>query len=551
MICRLYKTHDALITAYRIIIVLCSDTEQQTHSMMSLSKPTNFDQAQSVVPCDVCEEESGEHYCTVCRQTLCNGCKKYHKKVVATKDHEVVPRVQMASAVASTTCSRHPNQTVSLQCEPCQVLVCIKCVTGEHSGHRMKELSSIYEDEKANVEKDIRDIEQKTIPSLTKAIKDINPKREEYKKAVTDIRKEMDDEIKELKSRLDKIHADRLKRLAEAETAGLGQFDLIQQGLEDQKHSYIDDVSEYKAKISLKNQAQFLSYARVRGKKVHKLKDLVLKFPSLPQIQRMKSEMKDISELLAKLKISTAASRKGLNKQIVEPTIFSTFKSKLKGWPSICLTEDGNAWIGGDESKELRLMNSKGKIVRARQTKNRPCALAMTSSGDIILSPRGQDSRMVMKLKADGTEHPLLDVSPSYSEGVSVTENEDILVCTTDGRVMRCNKDGGSIRQIYHGKIARSAVHAIVLQDSNICISDAANKTLVIMDKNGKILKQINKTLGVHYLSPWGLACDSLGNILSADYKNGRVYITSLTGGGQGVRGENSRDTHTSLVGRR
>ena len=60
----------------------------------------------------------------------------------------------------------------------------------------------------------------------------------------------MDDEIKELKSSLDKIHADRLKRLAEAETTGLGQFDLIQQGLEDQKHSYIDDVSESKAKIA-------------------------------------------------------------------------------------------------------------------------------------------------------------------------------------------------------------------------------------------------------------------------------------------------------------
>ena len=182
---------------------------------------------------------------------------------------------------------------------------------------------------------------------MTKAIKDINPKREEYKKAVSGIRKEMDDEIKELKSRLDKIHADRLKRLAEAETAGLGQFDLIQQGLEDQKRSYIDDVSECKAKIASKNQAQFLSYARMRGQKAHKHKDPVLKFPSPPQIQRMKSDIMDISELLAKLKISTTASRPGTNKQIVEPTILSTFHSELQGYPSICVTDEGNAWIGG------------------------------------------------------------------------------------------------------------------------------------------------------------------------------------------------------------
>ena len=497
---------------------------------MSLSKPANFDQAQSVVPCDVCEEESGEHYCTVCRQTLCDGCKKYHKKVAATKDHEVVPRVQMASAVASTRCSRHPNQTVTLQCEPCKIFVCIKCVTGEHSGHRMKELSSIYEDEKAKLEKDIRDIEQKTIPSLTKVIKDINPKREEYKKAVSGIRKEMDDEIKELKSRLDKIHADRLKRLAEAETAGLGQFNRIQQGLEDQKRSYIDDVSECKAKIASNNQAGFLSYARVRGQKAHKHKNPVLKFPSPPQIQRMKSEIKDISELLAKLKISTTALRPCTNKQIVEPTIFSTFKLELHGYPSICVTHEGNAWIGGYGSRELRLVDRNGKVVRTRQTKNRPYALAITSSGDIIHRPHGGDSRTVMKLRADGTECPLLDVSPSDSMGVSATQDDDILVCTLDGRVMRCNEEGGDVRKLYDGKKFRSAIHAIALPDSNICISDVANKALVIIDRNGKVLKQINTLLGVQYYSPQGLACDSLGNILSADFDNGRVYITSQKG---------------------
>ena len=497
---------------------------------MSLSKPANFDQAQSVVPCDVCEEESGEHYCTVCRQTLCDGCKKYHKKVAATKDHEVVPRVQMASAVASTACSRHPNQTVTLQCEPCQILVCIKCVAGEHSGHHMKTLSDIYEDEKAKVEKDIRDIEQKTIPSLTKAMKDISPKREEYKKAVSGIRKEFDAEVKELKSRLDKIHADRLKRLSEAETTGLGQFDLIQQELEDQKRSCIDDVSEYKSKIASKNQAQILSYARMRGKKAHKHGAPVLQFPSPPQIQRMKSEIMDISELLAKLKISIAAARPGTNKQFVEPTIFSHFKSELQGHPSICVTDEGKAWIGEYGSRELRLVDRNGKVLRTRQTKNRPFTLAITSSGDILLCPRGDDSMTVMKLRADGTECPLLDVSPSCINGVSVTEDGDILVCSSDGRVMRCNGDGGNVRQIYDGKKNDTALHAIELPDSNICISDFANKAFVIIDKNGKILKQINKPMGVEIFSPWGLACDSLGNILSVDYDNDRVYIISQNG---------------------
>ena len=264
----------------------------------------------------------------------------------------------------------------------------------------------------------------------------------------------------------------------------------------------------------------------MRGQKALKHRDPVLKFPSPPPIQRMKSEIKDISELLAKLKISTTASRPSTNKQIVEPTIFSTFKSELQGNQSICVTHEGNAWIGGYGSRELRLVNRNGKVIRSRQTKNRPYALAIMLPEDIILSPNNSDSKTVMKLRTDGTECPLLDVSPSYSEGESVTGDGDILVCTGDGFVMRCNGDGGNVRQIYDGKKISSALHAIELPDSNICISDVANKALVIIDRKGKILKQINKPLGVQNLSPWGLAYDSAGNILSADF-NGRVYIIS------------------------
>ena len=458
------------------------------------------------------------------------GVKKYHKKVAATKDHEIIPRVQMASAVAFTSCSRHSDQTVAFQCGRCNVLVCSKCVTGNHQGHPMIELSDIYEDEKAKVEKDIREIEHQTIPSLTEAIKQIQPKRDQYGKAFTGMRKKMDDEIKELKARLDKIHADRLRKLAEAETAGLKQFDLVQQDLEERKRTYTDDIATCKAKVASNNQVQFVSYARTRVAKAHTHKIPVIKFLGPPQLETVNAENKDISELLAKLNISTIPSCTITYKQIVDPKIVSTFKSKLKGWPSICLTEDGKAWVGGFESKELRLVDLNDKLARTQQSNNRPRSLAMVPSGDIILGPRPADSKTVMKLRTDATESPLLDVSTSYSEGVSVTEDGDILVCTQDGCVMRCNGDGGDVRKLYDGKKNNSAANALELPDGNICIADVANKSLVIIDKNEKILKQINKPLGVQNFYPLGLACDSLGNILSVDYNNDRVCIISQNG---------------------
>ena len=492
---------------------------------MSLSKPANFDQAQSIVPCDVCEAESGEHYCTVCKQTLCNECKKHHKKVAATKDHEVVPRVQIPFAVASTSCTQHSDQIVAFQCGHCEVLVCSTCVTDDHQGHRMVKLSKIYKDEKEKVEKETREIEQEIIPSLTKAIKNIQPKREEYQKAIVGIRNKMNDEIDSLKARLDKIHADRLRKLDEEEAGGLKQFDLVQRALEERKRSYTDDVVTCKAQMTSNNQVQFVSYAQTRGAKAHIHKFPVLKFSGPPQLEMVKVE--NMSELLAKLNISFIPSCTITYKQIVKPKIVSTFKSNSKGLPSICVTADVNAWVGGDESKELRLVNWKGEEFKTRQTKYRPNALGMAMSGDIIFKPRSEDSRTVMKLRADGTECPLLDVSQSASQGVSVTEDGNILVCTAGGCVMRCNGDGGNVRQLYDGKKKNSVLHAIELPDSNICISDVANKALVIIDKNGKVLRHINQPPGVQDISPWGLACDSLGNILLADLKNNRVCIIS------------------------
>ena len=498
---------------------------------MSLSKPATFDQAQSVVHCDVCETEGGDHYCTVCRQTLCDGCEKVHKKVASSKDHEVVLRCQMASAVASSSCSQHPDRTVSLQCERCHILVCIKCVTSEHHGHPMVDLSKIYQIEKENVERDIREMEEKTIPSLTQALQKTNNGREEFKKVIAGIRMGMDCEINEIKTKLDRIHNDRLKRLAEAEDKGLKQFDRIQQDLEKQKRSHIDDISSQRANIALNNQAQFLTLAKQKGGKPYVHQDPVLFFPNPPRLKMPKTDKNDISKLLQELRNSSDLPCGRSVKQIVNPTFTSSFKLKLRGKASICLTDDRNAWIGDMDATELKLVDCNGKVLETRNTKYKPYALAMMSTGDIILSPFfGSGSKTVMKLTTDGTEIPLLDASPASSNGVFVTKEDDILICTGDGRVIKCNADGRNVRKIYDGKKLESALHAMELPDGSICISDVANNALVITDQKGKTMKKITKPLGAKNYTPGGLAHDNVGNILSVDHHNDCIYAISQNG---------------------
>ena len=79
--------------------------------------------------------------------------------------------------------------------------------------------------------------------------------------------------------------------------------------------------------------------------------------------------------------------------------------------------------------------------------------------------------------------------------------------------------------KVYGRKQGNAAYHAIELPDGNICISYKSKNALVITDKKGTCVKQITKPLGVENYSPWGLAYDKKGNILSADYNNKCVYI--------------------------
>ena len=509
------------LSSLYLLNLFYSDTGRKTHLRMSLSKSANFDQAQSVVPCDVCDTETGEHYCTVCRQTLCDGCEKFHKKVASTKDHEVVPRVQMPSVVASTSCIRHPDQTVSLQCGRCQVLVCIKCVTSEHSGHRMKELSSIYEIEKDKEEKRIWEMEHKTIPSLRQRMEETDSKRKNYGKVIAGIRQEMDNEIKGLKTRLDRIHTYRLQRLAVEEDTGKTEFDHVQRNFETQIRAHTEDVAICKTKIASGNIVDFLAYSQDKSSKKRILLDPV-RCPSPPQLSQPKTQIDDISTLLSVLNISPNTN---VTKQICDPQIISSFKSRFENGQSICLTVDAKAWVGGFQSYGLELMDGTGNVLENRKTTYRTNAMAITSSGDIILIPRKEDSTKVIKLRIDGTESPILEASPSYAKGVSVTVNDDILISMVDGRLMRCGVNGEDIRKLYDGKKKNSVAHAIELQNGNISISDAADNALVIINKNGKVLNKIMKPLGVKGYSPWGMACDRMNNILSVDEDNDRIYI--------------------------
>ena len=73
-----------------------------------------------------------------------------------------------------TKCSNHPKNDISLKCNQCGILVCIDCVSSEHTGHTFSSLSECFKQSKGNLHTHTWKLETKTLPSLRGELSNFN-----------------------------------------------------------------------------------------------------------------------------------------------------------------------------------------------------------------------------------------------------------------------------------------------------------------------------------------------------------------------------------------
>lgn len=72
----------------------------------------------------------------MCKEKLCNMCVKYHRRLVVTKDHEVlsIDELKKSPIVMETrkTCYTHADEIIKYYCQDHSVPCCTVCVCTEH-----------------------------------------------------------------------------------------------------------------------------------------------------------------------------------------------------------------------------------------------------------------------------------------------------------------------------------------------------------------------------------------------------------------------------------
>lgn len=99
----------------------------------------------SVIKCNLCDVNTALYFCRECVSALCSQCRTTHDKLL--KNHSVTDAkgIDRTAFISATQCKIHKQQYI-LYCKQCEILICSKCVSGNHNGHITADTEAVVED---------------------------------------------------------------------------------------------------------------------------------------------------------------------------------------------------------------------------------------------------------------------------------------------------------------------------------------------------------------------------------------------------------------------
>ena len=109
--------------------------------------------------CDACQEDDSVEevpaavvICIECNQKLCESCVQLHKKVKATKQHELVDLenkdviIKLTRNITNSFCVHHQNKSIDTFCLECNSAICSVCQGKSHHGHKCSSVEIVGEE---------------------------------------------------------------------------------------------------------------------------------------------------------------------------------------------------------------------------------------------------------------------------------------------------------------------------------------------------------------------------------------------------------------------
>ena len=511
--------------------------------------------------CGPCKTENvnkeAKHYCEQCQEHLCDACQGAHRKLKATKNHDILSGSQMPKAsgvtlqpACSVFCSCNQNREVVVYCEDHDDVICDSCATVKHRrcktfsvqdksrSYATKKFDSII-DKSKTLRMKIGQLQQERSKDRT----NLTRMKDTCRKEISNFRKELNDFLDHLERDIIQDfekHEKKRKQLIDDQikslTTALQMIDLDYKLLEDAKY---DNKAEIMFASDIKISKNLSEYEAV-------LDDLQNNFERSDLYFQRNSKLVELQQAidsLGSIKEKDSVSYKGTCTKVVlgmnvqsssQPNVRLDDDKTLPFMTGCCFMPSGDLVLCDFNNSKLKLLDRTFKVKDSLSLNDRPWSLYVNDNSNVIVTiPRSkqlQYVQLVPHMKAGRVIQ--LD---KKCWNVAVAGNEIYVSCHNapgEGEVRVLDLSGNFKRQLgvnNDGSYQFQSPNYLTVSTTGkkIFVSDYSTSIISCMTPDGNIIYQYKDD---DLRSPEGLFVDAGDNIFVCGRHSDNVQVITADG---------------------
>ena len=502
---------------------------------------TSKEWAQDVFVCDLCDKPT-QQFCNSCQISLCEDCVKKHREKLNHLPHDIVSFLDRRIQLAFPECQKHSGRRCEAHCQQCHTPVCIMCVIGPHKGHDAEELSKTHERKIQKIKYDTQKLQVKVIPQYQEEYTKTGNTMSQAKSRFDDLRNESrklrqlwHKEVDKIFDKIDSLNQSRRDR-------NLNCLQTHQNKIRNQIFEMTSIIKQNNKILKSKKWSDVRSYLSQLEDYEKITQRIGLKMPSL------NTRIDQGNELSIELEAFKATLTQTSELIQIEAKVITSFSSCYESLYGVACVGETEAWICGNNHNITRV-NIKGTVMDRVTTKcqNVPYDISVTEEGNLVFC--GNDYvNITINMERSGDIETLITLPLVWQiYSLCCTKSGDILMHILQNihgenthKIVRYQgqKVTQEIDRDEHGNVIFKGGPLYIAENSNgdICVSDSFSKTVVVLNKAGKIrFSYDGAQCGKISFDPQSIVTDSMSQIITADYQNDCLHIINKNGHFLGV----------------
>ncbi|XP_061186767.1 uncharacterized protein LOC133194882 [Saccostrea echinata] len=509
-----------------------------------MATDTSISCAQKVITCDLCDNPI-QHFCNRCQVSLCEECINKHVRNQKSLTHEIAPFKEGNIQIVFSECKFHPNQRCEAQCQQCDVPVCMICVTTSHNGHKVRDITNIFNDKKKEIQEEIHEIESSILPRFTKKNEDTDTEIAKFVNKYIELEKELENQRQFWHQEVDIIFNKLSSMIQSMKDDHMAVLKLHQTKLKNLIADMIETVEQNKKMLKSNKVSQVNNFKP----KVEEYRDIPeVTDVLIPLLKTNTVQGRDLSIELGERKATLAQTS---TKELLDKAkVIATFSTGIKPiFRVVCVGAD-KSWVS-EKGRTIRCVDIHGSVhdtvtptLNSSDDSPKPkeeelICISVNRNGELMYSD--YNNRTVNIYRHERTEIMITSPNDWNPAGLTSTKSGDILVNLYNGDQNKIVRYQGQkvVNEIFKDEnekpIYGSGKYMLFVEENNnedICVSDRNADTVVVVDKTGRVRFRFDGTPAKRKetFDPNELVTDSLSQIIVTDWRNNCLHILDQDG---------------------